>query len=1060
MSEIPDYQSFMRPLLEVLSSHPRALRAREVYDLVAAHMGLSEAARAETLPSGTQRTYRNRIGWACTYLRFASLVVSPARGLWQISPSGVEVLAKHAGRIDVSLLKGMPAYQENRKAAESDTAEGLEPEEDGGESTDPSVRLRVRLARTFRQPDELKAALELLAFAIDNADEERADGWLLQEARGGLMLMTGRLVACQLAAGKVRLSVMGPIDPALRAELSMEPDDDFDFKAIPGALLVTFPPSSAARALETLQDSVDSFIDLAMARSKRVISLENHSPDAVRFVGEAVGRELPQPQPSTTVPPSDDDQAEDDSPAAAKVPEARGRAPIFETGNRAVGTLLEEIEQGTIALPDMQRQFVWEDTKVRELLDSLFVGFPVGTLVLWRTTDDRDARTVGSDNRALRATTLVIDGQQRLTSLYAVLRNKPVVGRGGEPRNITIAFRPRDGRFDVADAAIRQDPEYLANVSELWLGPRTKSVIKRELLKGLTARGHSVTDEYADAVDQNLDRAQLISDFRFPTVEIRPTGAATASEEDVAEIFVRINNQGARLGQADFVLTLLSVFHGTLRDRIELRAKEISEESVISLDVQQLLRATCAVAFGRARMSAIYAYLRGVDPNSRDRDPQARARRLDELNQAADRCIRPTLWRDFVLRAQRAGFIDRTLVASSNAVVNGYAFYVLGDKLGADRHRLEETISRWLFGSLLTSRYSGSSETVFEQDLARMRDVTDPNALLSALDAVLEAELSGDYWTRNLVAALATPRSRAPAALAFRAAQVVLGAKALFSDQPVANLLSAPGRAARAASETHHLFPKAYLMRNGITDRRLLNQVANLADVAWADNAAISAQGPAKYVPRLRQQLRISDDQWARACVEHALPPGWESMDYEAFLRERRVRMAHVIRAAFRALGGEAAEAPITPPWFLPGAEVVWKEIAEVERALRATVRKTYAKVHGERAARVIEDSFKDKEKDALERAVRSKPAGTDALSIVEYLYLAQLPPLLFANSVWNEARAALGGREDARKKLSEAIAVITPVRNEIAHVREVAVDRLQRTHLACRDVVAMLAGA
>jgi uncharacterized protein with ParB-like and HNH nuclease domain len=113
----------------------------------------------------------------------------------------------------------------------------------------------------------------------------------------------------------------------------------------------------------------------------------------------------------------------------------------------------------------LQRPFVWEDTKVRDLLDSLFVGFPVGTLVLWHTADERDTRALGNQRPGLRATILVIDGQQRLTSLYAVMAGELVVRKDGNTRKIAIAFRPRDGRFEVADAANRNDPEFLANGS-------------------------------------------------------------------------------------------------------------------------------------------------------------------------------------------------------------------------------------------------------------------------------------------------------------------------------------------------------------------------------------------------------------------------------------------------------------------------------------------------------------------------------------------------------------------------------------------------------------------
>ena len=375
-----------------------------------------------------------------------------------------------------------------------------------------------------------------------------------------------------------------------------------------------------------------------------------------------------------------------------------------------------------IALPDLQRPFVWEDTKVRDLLDSLFVGFPVGTLVFWHTSNDKEARALGAERPGLRATTLVIDGQQRLTSLYAVMRGVEVVGKDGAERKITIAFRPRDGRFEVADAAIRNDPEFLPNITELWNGKRPKPQIRRDLMNALRDKGRVVDERYEDAAERNLDRAHSIVDYRFPTVDIRKTATTQdeeATEEDVAEIFVRINNQGTRLGQADFVLTLLSVYHGELRDRIEERSRAMSLGAVVAIDTQQLLRAVCGVAFARARMSAVYRYLRG----SRSDDWRSGCRGALETIGPARRC------RKGVHGSSRHGatscfacsmreFVSPALVASKNAIVNAYAFYIRGRKVGVQKGRLDEMISRWVFATLLTARYSASSETIFEQDLA------------------------------------------------------------------------------------------------------------------------------------------------------------------------------------------------------------------------------------------------------------------------------------------------------------------------------------------------------
>jgi hypothetical protein len=905
------------------------------------------------------------------------------------------------------------------------------------------------------------AVLSFLAFAVESADEERSDAWCLRELGDGLELKTGRLVACRIRNRRIGVSVLGPIPDDHRLVLDTPSKDDEAWAKVAGGLYITVPAERAS-SLDLLKDSFAMFVDAAIARVRRDVDLEDHCPEAIAFLSKEVGRELPQPEVGPARTEADTDREGDEEVEASREPKVRGRAPIFEHGQRAIASLIEDIhpENGTIALPDLQRPFVWEDTKVRDLLDSLFIGFPVGTLVLWHTSDVRDTRAIGATSRALRATTLVIDGQQRLTSLFAVMRGKEVASKDGTKRAITIAFRPRDGRFEVADAAIRRDPEFLANVTELWNGPRTRVQIRKDLLKALSAARREVGEVYSEAVEINLERAHAIQDYRFPTVEIRKTTSAEeVLEEDVADIFVRINNQGSRLGQADFVLTLLSVYHGELRDRIEVSAREMSKDAVVPIDTQQLLRTACAVGFGRARMSAVYRFLRGVDPSTGDANPLGRAERLSTLDRATEECLDRTRWRDYMLRVMHAGFVSPGLVASTNAVTNAYAFYILGCRYGVQKQTLEEGISRWLFATLLSARYSSSSETKYEEDLARVRDMTsgDPGAFLGTLDNVLADILTNDYWARTVPSALETQRGRAPTALAFRAAQVVLGARALFSDQLLQNLLSPPGHGGRTASEMHHLFPKAWLRRNGVTDRRRINQVANLADVGWYENGVVGSENPSKYVPRVRGTLGIDDDRWGRMCAEHALPLGWESMDYDEFLAARRPRMAEIIRIAFRKLGGEPESSPLTPPWFLPGAEVVWKRIAEAELCLRTFVRGVYAKQFGDGAGKAIAAALDDHAREILARASKNMPVGADPLGLVDYLYIAQLPGLLFKCDVWPEARSRFGANQDIKRKLQETIEQIVPVRNEIAHLREVPQEKLQRASLACSDLMSMI---
>src|SRR5438132_2809690 len=148
--------------------------------------------------------------------------------------------------------------------------------------------------------------------------------------------------------------------------------------------------------------------------------------------------------------------------------------------------LLHYIDIGDIGLPDIQRPFVWSNAKVRDLFDSMYRGFPVGYLLFWENADVKGARQIGTDSKQRQAPSrLIVDGQQRLTSLYAVFRGRKVLDNDYRERQIEIAFRPRDGSFEVADAATGRDPEWISNISDLWTSGKSSYQMVIGLLNSL-----------------------------------------------------------------------------------------------------------------------------------------------------------------------------------------------------------------------------------------------------------------------------------------------------------------------------------------------------------------------------------------------------------------------------------------------------------------------------------------------------------------------------------------------------------------------------------------------
>jgi uncharacterized protein with ParB-like and HNH nuclease domain len=231
------------------------------------------------------------------------------------------------------------------------------------------------------------------------------------------------------------------------------------------------------------------------------------------------------------------------------------KATLFKEVSYSLSKLIEDIDTGEIGLPDIQRPFVWTPAKVRDLFDSMYNGFPVGYLLFWGNLAPSGARQIGEGRKQSVPRLLIVDGQQRLTSLYAVLKGISVVDHDYRQARLKVAFRPRDATFAVPDAAIERDPEYIADITQLWSQEARRNRFVKQFLERLSA-GREVSDDEEDHLNESIDRLYDLQSYPFTALEL----SSTIDEEKVAEVFVRINSKGVPLNQADFILTLMSVW--------------------------------------------------------------------------------------------------------------------------------------------------------------------------------------------------------------------------------------------------------------------------------------------------------------------------------------------------------------------------------------------------------------------------------------------------------------------------------------------------------------------
>ena len=570
--------------------------------------------------------------------------------------------------------------------------------------------------------------------------------------------------------------------------------------------------------------------------------------------------------------------------------------------------LLHYIEIGDIALPDIQRPFVWSNAKVRDLFDSMYRGFPVGYFLFWENVTAGASRQIGIGGKQHHiARLLIVDGQQRLTSLFAVFRGRKVLDEDYKERQIEVAFRPRDGKFEVADAAIRRDPEWIANISELWASQSSSRKLVNAFIKKLAEKA-PLTEDDEELIAHNLDRLFDLQKYPFTALEI----AASVDEEQVADIFVRINSEGVRLNQADFILTLMSVFWDDGRMALETFCR-LSRQApspgspaspfnhFIQPDPDQLLRVAVAFGFQRGRLKSVYQVLRGKDMDTGEFSPERREQQFDLLKAAQEEVLNLTHWHQFLSSLIGAGYRSGEMISSQSALLYAYSFYLVGrQRFGLPEHQLQKLIGRWFYAASLTGRYTSSPETVMDGDLNRLKTAKDGAGFVATLEGIMASELTNDFWTVTLPANLDSSSARNPELFAFIAAQNRLSAPVLFSHKKVQDMLDPAIKTKKKALERHHLFPRAWLERDGVDDLKQINQLANYALLEWPDNIDISDDAPSKYVPELRK--RFSDEDWQRMHEHHALPADWHNMSYETFLIERRKLMAAIIRKGFESL--------------------------------------------------------------------------------------------------------------------------------------------------------------
>lgn len=583
---------------------------------------------------------------------------------------------------------------------------------------------------------------------------------------------------------------------------------------------------------------------------------------------------------------------------------------LFDNIPSEVADILSDVKNGRVGLPDLQRPFVWQDNKVRELLDSMMKGYPIGYIMLWASPDDYENTVhIGKNEKIYkRPNDLVIDGQQRLTALLAAMYGVTIMDKNYKERAIRISFNPLTREFAVWTPAFEKNPEWISEISQVFAADEEHNISKfRKAYIKIVNEGRAknneeeLTEDEEDRIEENINDLLNLGIYSLPTLKIN----SKANEENVADIFVRVNSGGQNLTEKNFIETLIAVYDNAVHDKINkfcadsrIPANGTSFNQILQVDPSHLIRMSVGVGFRRARLRYVYMLLRGKNLKTGEITQNIREENLKIFKESLDMVTNLNNWHAFMNLFASAGYLKGSFVASSNAVVFSYVLYLIGKyDYKVSSVELQKIISKWIFMSTITGFYTGSTESQVEKQFADLRDVHNADEFVVYLDSVIANRFTDDYFEYSLPSELNSSSATSPAWYGYIAAINVLGTPMLFSTAPLSQYFILGTSGDKNSIDKHHIFPKNYLGKIGYNNDRDRNQIANFTYLDYATNIDISDAPPTEYVSRYRDKL--GEEGYKLACKQNALPENFEQLSYPEFLIKRRILMAQIVKKAY-----------------------------------------------------------------------------------------------------------------------------------------------------------------
>lgn len=598
----------------------------------------------------------------------------------------------------------------------------------------------------------------------------------------------------------------------------------------------------------------------------------------------------------------------------------------FSLTQYPVGSILGMIEAKQFVIPEIQRPFVWKKTQVKDLIDSLYNGYPTGYIITWKNPDVHT-----KDGKLSNGNHILIDGQQRITSLMAAIAGLEVLNSNFVKERIKIAFNPISEdptkMFEVQDASHIRDKRWISDISEVFKADFNAF----SFITNYCNDNPGITP---DNLEKVFSRLKGIANRQIGVIELDQS----LDIDEVTEIFIRINSKGTALSQSDFVMSKMAsdIEHGgnMLRKVVDyfchlavkpdfypqmLNDKEFKEsdycsklkwlsndyDDIYDPDYTDMLRTAFMYSFDRARLADLVSLLSGRDFETREFREEIIEESYNKLDDGIRKFINEYNFKQFVLAIKGAGFQSSKLLGSKISLDFAYMLFLkLSNEKEIQQDLVKHYVQKWFVLSILTRRYSGSPETAMNRDIRMINE----KGFINYLNEVEASELSDTFWTITLPQDLETNSVNSAAFKTFLAAQINLNCNSmLMHGTMISDLLSISG-------DVHHIFPRAYLKSNGIDSKGKYNQVANYTMLDTQVNKAVSDDAPNVYFGKVLEQCKSGNIAFGNISSEEALKSNLEENaipyevvnmtveDYDVFLSKRRVLMAKMIERYYKNL--------------------------------------------------------------------------------------------------------------------------------------------------------------